>query len=557
MKKLVSILIAALLLVSALPVSGALAEGESVTLSVLAPYFSSYDPADTPVQKEYIKKLSEQLGYDVTLEYTFFGWAAEYQEKLNIAVNAADLPWDIIGLQGLSGSDGTFQGGATNVNSLGKKGYFANLKDYDTPNLDRLLAECGQLVDYMYDEDGNIYFSPMFSENQGGTCNPSGGIVIDKTVFDENNIAYPTTPEALLEAARQLKEIYPDSYPVLNRDTGAGGIWSNINEKVFPCHRWVLGFNGTEYTVDGTTQAFRDAVSYVNKIYEDGLIAPDYAAWDQDMIKAQLNSGKSFIFLNQYLDGGSKLSDVPGVEGHEYINISYALAENNGGWWSLRGAMTKYSANTWGMTAINAQSKHVKEAVAVLDATLSDEIHNLLALGFEGQSWDYDADGNKVFIGEYLTASGDKPEENPKMALGVSVNGLVMSGLFPAFGVTNTNGLGENTYIGFLMPDGTVEYANPYTFASEHWTYENMEPENSVDVSLPSITAEEREYVAEVTDPLYTYMSESFAKFVTGEMDIDDDATWQAYLDECNTYDIEGICAIYNKYIEGKQMYNK
>ena len=63
--------------------------------------------------------------------------------------------------------------------------------------------------------------------------------------------------------------------------------------------------------------------------------------------------------------------------------------------------------------------------------------------------------------------------------------------------------------------------------------------------------------MAEVTDPLYTYMSESFAKFVTGEMDIDDDATWQAYLDECNTYDIEGICAIYNKYIEGKQMYNK
>lgn len=48
MKKLVSILIAALLLVSALPVSGALAEGESVTLSMLAPYFSSYDPADTP-----------------------------------------------------------------------------------------------------------------------------------------------------------------------------------------------------------------------------------------------------------------------------------------------------------------------------------------------------------------------------------------------------------------------------------------------------------------------------------------------------------------------------
>ena len=557
MKKLVSLLVAAMLIVTALPVLGASAESESVTLSVLAPYFSSYDPADTPVQQEYIKKLSEQLGYDVTLEYTYFGWAAEYREKLNIAINAADLPWDIIGLNGVSGGDGTYQGCATLYNGLGQKGYFANLKDYDTPNLDRLLSECGPLVDYMYDDDGNIYFSPMFSENQGGTCNANVGVVIDKTVFDENGIAYPTTPDELLEAATKLKEIYPDSYPFLNMGTGAGGIWGSINEKVFPCHRWVLGFNGTEYTVDGTTQAFRDAVSYSNKIYENGLIAPDYAAWDSDMIKAQTKSGNSFIFLNMYLGGGSLPSDGVCVEGHEYLNISYALAMNNGGWWQLRGAMTKYSANTWGCTAVNAQSEHVEEAVAVLDATLSDEIHNLLALGFEGESWEYDEDGNKVFIGEYLNATGSTAEENPKMALGVSMNGTVMSGLFPAFAVTNTNGLGEETYVGFVMPDGTVEYENPYTFASKYWTYDNMEPENCVDVSLPSITTEEREYVTEVTDPLYTYMSESFAKFVTGELDIDDDATWQAYLDECYTYDIDGICAIYNKYIEGKTMYNK
>ncbi len=555
MKKLVSMLLAALLVVCALPVFSAGAEAQSVTLSVLAPYFSSFDPAQTPVQQEYVKKLSEKLGKEVTLEYTYFGWATEYREKLNIAINAADLPWDIIGLNGLSGSDGTYQGGASLINGLGQKGYFANLKDYDTPNLDALLEACGALVDYMYDADGNIYFSPMFFENQGGTFNANGGIVIDKTVFDENNIAYPTTTEALLDAAKQLKEIYPDSYPFLSTTTGAGAIWDCINEKVFPCHRWVLGFNGTEYTVDGTTQAFRDATAYAHEIYANGLIAPDYAAWDGDMIKAQMGSGKSFIILNKSIDRDSTLDS--GVEGHEYLNISYALAMNNGGWWGLRGAMTKVSANLWASTAVNAQSKHVEDAVAVLDATLSDEVHNLLAMGIQGESWDYDADGNKVYIGDYLTAVGSTPDENARMAMGISINGMVASGLFPVYSVSNASGFGEDTYVGFVMPDGSVEYDNPYVFGSKHWTYENMEPENSVDVSLPSITSEEREYVSEVTDPLYTYMSESFAKFVTGELDINDDAVWQSYLDTCNGYDIEGICAIYNKYIEGKTMYNK
>lgn len=307
--------------------------------------------------------------------------------------------------------------------------------------------------------------------------------------------------------------------------------------------------------MDGTTQAFRDATAYAHEIYENGLIAPDYAAWDSDMIKAQLGSGKSFIILNQAIDAGSAIDG--GVEGHEYLNISYALAENDGGWWGLRGAMTEISAHLWAGTAVNAQSEHIEDAVAVLDATLSEDIHNLLAMGIQGESWDYDEDGNKVYIGEYLTAAGSTPEENAKMAMGISVNGLVATGLFPVYSVNNAAGFGENTYVGFVMPDGSVEYANPYLFGTEHWTYENMEPENSVDVSLPSITSEEREYVSEVTDPLYTYMSESFAKFVTGEWDISDDAVWQKYLDECNAYDIEGICAIYNKYIEGKTMYNK
>ena len=560
MKKLTALLLAALLIVTALPMMSVASADDVPTVTVLQPIYNNYDPSDTPIQKEFLAKLNEFLGQEVNLDFTYYGSGDEYTQKLNMAINAADLTWDIVFVNGLSGSDGTFQGVSSLINGYGKDGYFVNIMDKQDimPNVMMRIEQCGTLFNYMYDENGDLYFVPNFTENQGGTLDAARrGPIIDCTVFDENNIPYPTDLESLYEGAKKLKEIYPDSIPIVPYGSGAASAMSGMDETAFATRSsGNLGFDGTEYVVEAISDEFRAMLSYGHKLYAEGLIAADYAAWDNDMNVASTTNGNSFIFFSIWYpsidEDGYSHSNSFGVEGHQYANIRYALAENEGGWWEMRGSMKDISATPYSTLCINANATDVDLSCKVVDYLFTEECHNLLAMGIQGESWDYDEDGLKVFINEYANASGSTPEENPMLALGLQSDSCA-SGIMSNFGVSNTNGLSVKTR--FVMPDGTIEVANRYLFAKEHWTYDNMEPENCVDVSLPSISQEDYAEVSEIGGVLWTYVSECMGKFYQGEMDVDDDDTWNAYVEQCKAYNCDRLCEIYNAYIEGIDFY--
>ena len=561
MKRHLSLILAMLLVIAALPAMSAASADDVPTVTVLQPIYNNYNPSDTPIHKEFLAKLNEYLGTPVNLDFTYYAGGEEYSQKLNMAINAADLNWDIVYLTGLSGSDGTFQGSASLRNGYGQDGYFINIMDHKDlmPNVMKRIEECGTLFNYMYDDNGDLYFIPTFSENQGGTLDAARrGPIIDCTVFDENNIPYPTDLDSLYEAAKKLKEIYPDSIPIISMAGGAQNCVSRLDEMAFATRgNGQLGFDGTQYVVEAISDEFRNMLRYGNKLYEEGLIAPDYAAWDSDMFNAATKNGTSFIFLHiwypEIKEDGTMGSTSYGIEGHKYVNIAYAMAMNDGGWWEMRGSMKDISAHPNDSVVINANAKDVDLCCKIVDYLYSEECHNLMALGIQGESWDYAEDGSKVFINEYKTAKGTTAEENPKIALGLQMNGSCASGILTNFSVSNTAGLDAKTP--FLMPDGTIEVANRYLFGRDHWTYENMEPENCVDVSLPSITTDEYAEVSEIGGVLWTYVNESMAKFYQGELDVDDDDVWNAYVEQCKAYGTDRLCEIYNKYIEGVDFY--
>ena len=533
------------------------AEKSSIEFSVMAPKFNEFDPAGTPVQKELMERLSEKMGREVTFRYTFYSWAQEYREKLNLAVNSGALP-DLVGLNGLSGGDGTFQGSASLINGYGKEGMFACISNRGLPNYTSMMERCGPLIDYMYDQEGNCYFVPMFTENPYGTVAASRNLVIDKTVFDENQIAYPRTLDELLAAAKTLKERYPDSSPIIPQGGGAFSLQSSFAEQAFATRTaGVCGFDGEQYVIEGITEEYRESLRFCRDLYEANVIPSDYAAWTPDQVKAAKMNASAYIWFDcgstrQTFDEYSKAT------GHEYLIIGYAIAETEGGWWQMRGANTELSANTWGCLAVSAASKHVDDCMELIGAYMSDDIFDLLTWGIEGESYTLDSAGNKVLKEEYATAAGTTPEENPKMALGIQINGGCMSGLFPVYGVSNMTGVEDkNTFVEWLLPDGTTVAENPYKFGSDRWTYDNMEPENCVDKSLPSLTGEELEEFSDLTAAMFTYISECLPKFIEGEMSLDSD--WDAYVQECNKLcggDVKKAAAIYNDKLEGVY-YNK
>ena len=151
MKRHLSLILAMLLIIAALPAMSVASADDIPTVTVLQPIYNNYDPSDTPIHKEFLAKLNEHLGSPVNLDFTYYASGEEYTQKLNMAINAADLNWDIVYLTGLSGSDGTYQGSASLRNGYGKDGYFVNIMDHKDimPNVMQRIEECGTLFNYM------------------------------------------------------------------------------------------------------------------------------------------------------------------------------------------------------------------------------------------------------------------------------------------------------------------------------------------------------------------------------------------------------------------------
>jgi hypothetical protein len=132
---------------------------------------------------------------------------------------------------------------------------------------------------------------------------------------------------------------------------------------------------------------------------------------------------------------------------------------------------------------------------------------------------------------------------------------MTSTGLCPVFTVRNQTGVGKDTYVDYLMPDGTVVSDNAFLFARAHWKYDKMEPENCVDKSLPVLTSDEIQKYTTMTAALFTYISECQVKFIQGDMSLQ--SGWDDYLTQCNKLcDIKAAEGIYNAHVEGNY-YNK
>ena len=137
MKRHLSLILAMLLIIAALPAMSVASADDVPTVTVLQPIYNNYDPSDTPIQKEFLAKLNEHLGTPVNLDFTYYASGEEYEQKLKMAINAADLTWDIIYMSVILGADRTYQGTASEINAYGTDGFYVNLMEHkdDMPNL--------------------------------------------------------------------------------------------------------------------------------------------------------------------------------------------------------------------------------------------------------------------------------------------------------------------------------------------------------------------------------------------------------------------------------------
>ncbi|WP_135547839.1 extracellular solute-binding protein [Paenibacillus cymbidii] len=227
---------------------------------------------DTPVLKEIYK----QTGVKINLEPVP---GSNYIDKKRALLATNNIP-DIFGLE------------SKEVAEFAKTGVFLPISDYldKMPNFSKIIQENPE-IKRLY-VDGKLYAFPITEKFkiQGGKA-----LLIRTDILKELKLDVPKTFDDLYNVLKKMKEAYPDSYPwttrgmsfmdavALGMGTGYGMTYDSDKKQYF------YGNNKPE---------FKEMLTYMNKLFKEKLLDPDFAINTKQNWDEKLSSGKSFFYYD-------------------------------------------------------------------------------------------------------------------------------------------------------------------------------------------------------------------------------------------------------------------
>lgn len=324
--------------------------------------------------KAVMKEIEKRTG--ITLDIQAYS-SSTYKDKLRMTVASGKLP-DIF--HGLVPAE---------LKKIGSQNAVVAINDYadSLPNFKRLYMDENPWVINSYgDENGKLYTWPIYNMNR----DVNHGMMYRKDIFDKNGIAEWTNEEEFYQALKKLKEIYPDSYPLASKTKE--GIFRDLS------YGWGLGSVNYPVNYDEQDKAWqfapiqqehKDMLDFLKKLFNEGLLDPEFLTDTPDSWTSKMTTGKSFVTWDWI--GRLELFYNQVSPTNPEFNLRYGNPVGPTG--NVR-TLPEVEAN-FGITVANNSNKEV--ALKLLDYLTSPSGAALITLGIEGETFNFDADGKPVY----------------------------------------------------------------------------------------------------------------------------------------------------------------
>jgi len=399
----------------------------------------------------------------------------------------------------------------------GPEKVFLNLKDYldIAPNLKKFYETYPEAKAVATGADGGIYDVPVLEGDAAG----KGFNYIwmaRKDLMDKYNLKAPTNVDEFYQFLKTLKEKEPDSFPlsVNTPVTGDVGLYT-VFGKIFTGITGFYNQSPTEekYEFAPAKSGYKDAIAFMNKLYSEKLLDPEYylltgAQWEERFLK-----GKSSVTywwkaeVNPLLDKAKKagapaefnLDAIPefAVSGVKNYQFSRPVVGTSG-------------------RAISAKVKDKERAVKFLDYLVSEEGTKYLSLGIEGKSYTM-VDGKPVYNKDF----GAVPYVPLRRDFGVWYDNISLNNALAR--ETWERGLDDKSK---AINKGYESYIIPASKAIVK-------------------TTEELELEKSKLTPLTKFLEQRITEFVTGKTPIND-TTYQQFLDQAKKLGSDELLNMYN-----------
>lgn len=491
-------------------------EGEEATITIGLPQLALTEDYET---NDYTLWLEEQTGIDLEFVY-FSNDQTEQVTQLNAMIAGGDELPDI--LWNLEGVDPSL------MYELGEDGYILDLTDY-FEQYGNYFWVAYNMVDasqkdqiFQYGKDpsnGALYAFPRFQESQVDACNTL--VTINQNWLDAVGAEVPTTVDELYEVLKKFATEDPNGNGKSD-EIPLAGIYneyrSNITEWIINafvyCNDDVF-VNATDGEIWSpyTTDEYRQALIYMNKLYSEGLMSPLTFSMTQNSEMAALCTPADGEALVGVAGGHPMLTFSQDDDNmYEYAPIGpLSAATDLGGYAAWYGHTYQYC------TFITEDAEDPVLAFKLLDFMCSQESVFRMRYGEEGVHWVRAEEGAVGALGTPATitvidssAYGGQNNVNWHAVGSVCVPLALMTTSYEEDGSWSS------------IRDGRLCY-------DERKLYDAAQQKDEIIYKI-IYTSEENELVSSVLQQLKDYVDEARALFVSGVMDPNKDADWETYL---------------------------
>lgn len=458
---------------------------------------------------EFYQEMERRTG--VHLEFEMVS-SADYQTNFNLMIASGNLA-DMIYVGASYYAEG--------VDAAIDDGYFLDLTDLVDeymPNYERIRTSDVQYELLSTTDSGRLGAVYELRQSKQG---PWLGLWIRQDWLDDLGLETPVTFDDYHEVLTAFKNEKGATAPLILNFSGSDGEFGTMSGGLNVLNSWQLDETG-KVNFGPYMDAWKEYVTIMHQWYTEGLIDPDFMATDErtaDM--AKVVTGASGLFAALYT--------MPSVyeAASEDPNMNLApvnppvMNEGDEGHIRLRDSYTS------GNTAISADSENWEVALRWLDYLYTDEGALLANYGVEGDTFEFDENGEPVFTDKILN------NEN-----GWTMTQTVASYLCPSAGIANWS-------------DWTRELAG---VPEKDQACYDVWSEFSDDWRLPSsvtLTQEESTERAALYADISTIVKEQTAQFISGALDIE--STWDAYISALEASGMERAIEItqaaYDRYL--------
>lgn len=486
---------------------------EEIQLTMMAPGSGVEEWENMELLKDYAEKTNIQFKY-VTPPIS------DFQTKLNLAFASGDMGDIIYG----AGANNLTPGMEVDYGEQGVLMPLEELIEEYAPNLKKLLEERPDIKKSITTVDGHIYSLPMVSDETTAQWY-TGPLWYNGKWLEELGVKeLPKTTDEFYELLKRFKEEDPngngqaDEIPLLDVKMESSRPWLLA---AFGIKEWGIEENNGKVRYAPMEEAYKEYLTYMNKLYEEGLLDSETFSQSDEQKKAKGQDSRIGVFPDWYsfFTTGEPEEEAVGNP------MFYPLTNDD----SRDPVIPLGHGISRGTFSISESNPNPEASIRWIDYFYSSEGFEYLNMGPEGYLWEWE-DEEKGTKKKLDTPEGYESSEDYR------------GSLTPDYGITtpslrnDLDSLGEDTVFEQFIKKETTE---------------KIEPFGEIGYPLVYLTKEEQKEVNNIEVDLKSYVEQMEAKFITG---VEPLSNWDNYVDTIEKMNIERYVEIYqNAYNRWKE----